>query len=102
MAALPPTSPRAAGTTTVPRNHRLVVEGEGLRVARPLSSTWAVESGACGVRWDLTPLAPSEDAMRERLRAGKADAAAFVERWSANSLDTIEPTRLRALLRELA
>ena len=64
--------------------------------------TTAVESGAQGVRWDLTPLAPSEEAMKERLEAAVADAAAFVERWSAKSLETIEPTSLRALLRELA
>jgi len=64
--------------------------------------TTAVESGAQGVRWDLTPLAPSEEAMKERLDAAVGDAAAFVERWSAKSLETIEPTSLRALLRELA
>ena len=40
--------------------------------------------------------------MKERLEAAVADAAAFVERWSAKSLETIEPTSLRALLRELA
>jgi oligoendopeptidase F len=40
--------------------------------------------------------------MRERLRACEADAAAFVQRWPAKSLETIEPARLRALLRELA
>jgi hypothetical protein len=39
--------------------------------------TTAVESGAQGVRWDLTPLAPSEEAMKERLEAAVADAAAF-------------------------
>jgi oligoendopeptidase F len=64
--------------------------------------TTAVESGAQGVRWDLTPLAPSEQAMKERLGAAVADAAAFVERWSAKSLEMLEPTSLRALLRELA
>jgi oligoendopeptidase F len=64
--------------------------------------TTAVESGAHGVRWDLTPLAPSEEAMKVRLEAAVADAAAFVERWSAESLQTIEPTSLQALLRELA
>ena len=62
----------------------------------------AVESGAQGVRWDLTRLAPSEEAMRERLAAAVADADAFVERWSVESLETIEPARLRALLHELA
>jgi len=64
--------------------------------------TTAIDSGAQGVRWDLTPLAPSEEAMKERLEAAVADAAAFVERWSAKSLETIEPAGLRALLHELA
>jgi oligoendopeptidase F len=64
--------------------------------------TTAVESGAQGIRWDLTPLAPSEEAMKERLEAAVADAAAFVERWPAKALETIEPTSLLALLRELA
>src|SRR6476660_2077629 len=40
--------------------------------------------------------------MKERLEAAVAEAAAFVERWSAKSLETIEPTSLRALLREVA
>src|SRR6476620_1705760 len=40
--------------------------------------------------------------MKERLEASVADAAAFVERWSAKSLETIEPAGLRALLHELA
>ena len=40
--------------------------------------------------------------MKERLEAAVADAAAFVERWSAKALETIEPTSLLALLRELA
>jgi oligoendopeptidase F len=64
--------------------------------------TTAVESGAHGVRWDLTPLAPSEEAMQERLEAAAANAAAFVARWPAESLETFEPTGLRKLLRELA
>jgi oligoendopeptidase F len=50
----------------------------------------------------LTPLAPSEEAMKERLEAAVADAAAFVERWSTKSLETIDATSLRALLHELA
>jgi oligoendopeptidase F len=62
----------------------------------------AIESGAQGVRWDLTPLAPSQEAMQERLEAALADAAAFVERWPVKSLETIEPTSLRDLLHELA
>jgi hypothetical protein len=45
--------------------------------------TTGVESGVKGVRWDLTPLAPSEEAMKERLEAAVADAAACVERWPA-------------------
>src|SRR5262245_25501787 len=40
--------------------------------------------------------------MKERLEAAVADAAAFVERWPAESLETIEPTSLRVLLHELA
>jgi oligoendopeptidase F len=64
--------------------------------------TTAVESGARRVRWDLTPLAPSEEAIKRRIEASVAEAAAFVERWSAKSLKTIEPTGLQALLRELA
>ena len=40
--------------------------------------------------------------MKERLEAAVADAAAFVERWPAKSLETIEPTSLQTLLRELA
>ena len=62
----------------------------------------AVDSGAQGVRWDLTPLAPSKEAMKERLEAAVADADAFVERWPAESLETIGPTGLGALLHELA
>jgi oligoendopeptidase F len=62
----------------------------------------AVESGAQGVRWDLTLLAPSEDAMKERLDAAVADAAAFVERWPADAIGALEPARLATLLAELA
>jgi oligoendopeptidase F len=40
--------------------------------------------------------------MKERLEAAVADAVAFVERWSAKSLETIEPASMRALLCELA
>ena len=40
--------------------------------------------------------------MKERLEAAVADAVAFVKRWSAKSLGTIEPASLRALLCELA
>ena len=61
-----------------------------------------VESGAEGVRWDLTPLAPSEQAMKERLEAGAADAAAFVERWPVEAIATIDPPALATLLGELS
>ena len=40
--------------------------------------------------------------MKQRLEAAVADADAFVERWSAELLKTIEPAGLRALLHELA
>jgi oligoendopeptidase F len=63
--------------------------------------TTVVESGAEGVRWDLTLLAPSEEAMKERLEGAVADAAAFVERWPADALATLEPARLATLLGEL-
>lgn len=62
----------------------------------------AVESGAQGVRWDLTLLAPSEEAMKERLDAAVADAAAFVERWPADGVAGLDPTQLAVLLGELA
>jgi oligoendopeptidase F len=62
----------------------------------------AVESGAEGVRWDLTPLAPSEQAMKERLEAGVADAAAFVERWPVDAIGTIDAPELATLLGELS
>ncbi len=60
------------------------------------------ESGAQGVRWDLTLLAPGEEAMKERLDRGVEDAAAFAGRWPAESLGEIEPSRLATLLAELA
>lgn len=40
--------------------------------------------------------------MKERLDAAVADAAAFMERWPAESLESLEPTGLQAILRELA
>ena len=61
----------------------------------------AVESGAQGVRWNLTPLAPSVEAM-ERLEAAMTDAAASWIGGRASSLKTIEPASLRGLLGELA
>jgi oligoendopeptidase F len=64
--------------------------------------TTGVETGADGVRWDLSPLAPGEDAMKARLDSAVADASAFVERWPADSLPAIEPVDLATLLGELA
>ena len=64
--------------------------------------TTAVESGAQGVRWDITLLAPTEEAIKERLEAAVADAESFVERWPAESLAEIEPAQLATLLGELA
>jgi oligoendopeptidase F len=55
-----------------------------------------------GVRWDLTPLAPSGQAMRDRLEAALADASAFVERWPAAVVGEIDAPRLADLLPELA
>ncbi len=59
-------------------------------------------TGAEGVRWDLTPLAPSEQAMKERLDAAVADAAAFVESRPVDAIAAIEPPALAEVLRELA
>jgi oligoendopeptidase F len=64
--------------------------------------TTAVESGAQGVRWDLTLLAPSEEAMKERLTAAVADAGAFVERWPAEAIQAIEAEQLATVLGEVA
>jgi hypothetical protein len=64
--------------------------------------TTAVESGAQGVRWDITLLAPSDVAMKDRLEGAVADATAFAERWPAESLAEIEPAQLATLLQELA
>ena len=58
----------------------------------------SVASGAEGVRWDLTPLAPSEQAMKERLEAGVAAAAAFVERWPVDAVATIDAPSLATVL----
>ncbi len=61
-----------------------------------------VATGAEGVRWDLTPLAPSEPAMRERLEEAVADAGAFVARWPVETIEAADPEALSELLRELA
>jgi oligoendopeptidase F len=59
-------------------------------------------TGAEGVRWDLSPLAPSEEAMKARTDAAVADAAAFVDRWPAETIQAVEPEALAELLREVA
>jgi oligoendopeptidase F len=59
-------------------------------------------TGAEGVRWNLTPLAPSEQAMKERLDAAVVDAAAFVERRPVDAIAAIEAPALAEALRELA
>jgi oligoendopeptidase F len=59
-------------------------------------------TGAEGVRWDLTPLVPSEQAMRERIDDAVAAAAAFVERWPVGAIEGIDPPALAEALGELA
>jgi oligoendopeptidase F len=61
-----------------------------------------VVTGAEGVRWDLAPLAPSEQAMRERTEDAVADAAAFIERWPVETIEAVEAAGVAELLRELA
>jgi oligoendopeptidase F len=60
------------------------------------------ETGAEGVRWDLTLLAPSEQAMKDRLESAVAAAESFIDRWPVESIAAIEPAALGELLRELA
>jgi oligoendopeptidase F len=50
----------------------------------------------------LTPLAPSEEAMKDRLDAAVADAAGFVERWPVDAIRAVDPEQLATLLDELA
>jgi oligoendopeptidase F len=61
-----------------------------------------VESDAAGVRWDLTPLAPSVDAMKQRIEGAVRDAELFVDRWPAQTVQTIGADSLALVLRELA
>jgi oligoendopeptidase F len=63
--------------------------------------TAVAAKGAEGVRWDLSPLAPSEQAMKERLERAVVDASSFIDRWPVASIEAIEPPQLTALLREL-
>src|SRR6476619_3341682 len=96
-----PTSP-SGGLPTARRRPSTTTSGSERRAARLAGVTNALESGAQGVRWDITLLAPSEEAMKDRLEAAVADAAAFTERWPAESLAGIEPAQLATLLEELA
>lgn len=64
--------------------------------------TMVADAGAKGVRSDLTPLAPSEHAMKRRLELAAADAGSFVRRWPAKAIEAIGPRELEELLRELA
>jgi oligoendopeptidase F len=64
--------------------------------------TTAGKAGAEGVRWDLTLLAPSEQAMKERLEVAVAAAGSFSDRWPLESIAAIEPAALAELLHELA
>lgn len=59
-------------------------------------------AGTEGIRWDLTLLAPSEQAMKDRLEAAAAAADSFSERWPAEMITAIDPSALAELLRELA
>jgi oligoendopeptidase F len=62
----------------------------------------AGKAGAEGVRWDLTLLAPSEQAMKERLEVAVAAAGSFSDRWPLESIAAIESVALAELLHELA
>ena len=68
----------------------------------PMSGRMFAEVGAKGVRFDLTPLAPTEPEMKERLEKAAADAASFVGRWPVEAIEAIEPAELAELLREVA
>lgn len=59
-------------------------------------------TGAEGVRFDLTPLAPTVPAMKERLELAARDADAFVRKWPVEAMAAVEPAGLAELLRELA
>jgi oligoendopeptidase F len=60
------------------------------------------EAGAQGVRWDLSLLAPSAQAMNEQTDAAAEAADSFAGKWPADSIAAIEPAKLAELLRELA
>jgi oligoendopeptidase F len=64
--------------------------------------TSAGTAGAEGVRWDLTPFAPSEQAMKDGLEAAAAAADFFSERWPAETIIAIDSAALAEVLRELA
>ena len=59
------------------------------------------KAGAEGVRWDLTSLTPSEQAMKHQLEAAVAAAESFIGRWPADSITEIDALGLAEVLREL-
>jgi oligoendopeptidase F len=59
-------------------------------------------AGAKGVRFDLTPLAPTESAMKERLEIAAGAADSFAARWPTAAIHTIESAELGKVVRELA
>jgi hypothetical protein len=67
-----------------------------------LGPTTSDDVGAKGVRFDLTPLAPTESAMKERLESAAASADSFAARWPIEAIHAIEAAELGELLRELA
>ena len=60
------------------------------------------DAGAKGIRFDLTPLAPTESIMKERLESAAAAADSFAARWPIESIHAIESAELLELLGELA
>jgi oligoendopeptidase F len=64
--------------------------------------TTSDDAGAKGVRFDLTPLAPSESAMKERLESAAAAADSFAARWPIEAMHAIESAELGEVVRELA
>jgi oligoendopeptidase F len=60
------------------------------------------DAGAKGVRFDLTPLAPTESIMKERLESAAAAADSFAARWPIEAIQAIESAELGELVGELA
>jgi hypothetical protein len=60
------------------------------------------DAGGKGVRFDLTPLAPTESAMKQRLESAAAAADSFASRWPIEMIRAIDSAELTELLGELA